>query len=364
MDRGKGELIKNNVVIHLIGWMVYHSLSLVVLANFIDITLAYYIAAFTALLHVTLFYTNAYVLVPKIYEKKRIVLYIFSVLVLVAIIIGIDAVVSANFIRPQFLEEMHNKLPEGLRKNGPFPKGPPFVGGKDWLMPVMKNMSGIVIVYLASWLYVNKMKSDHRARQEAKLKNERLEAEMKFLKSQVNPHFLFNTLNNIYALSATGSPQAPEMIMRLSKMLRYNLYECNLDKVTLEQEITYIQNYINFQKLKTKHPQRIEANFEQVDAAVEVSPLIFVPFVENSFKHSHIENSATGWVSIHLETTANKILFRISNSIPPKIILKDGLGGIGLENVKRRLELEYSGKHNLQIQQDVSEFSVTLELDR
>lgn len=344
--------------------MIYLSVSPIVLANFIHLKVAFYIAAFTALLHVTLFYTNAYVLVPKIYEKKRVALYVFSVLVLVAIIIGIDAVVSTNFIRPQFFEEMRHRLPPGMGKDGPFPKPPPFAGGRDWLMPVMKNMSGLVIVYLASWLYVNKMKSDHRAKQEAKLKNERLEAEMKFLKSQVNPHFLFNTLNNIYALSSTGSPKAPEMIMRLSKMLRYNLYECNMNKVTLEQEITYIQNYINFQQLKTKHPQRITTHFEQVDYTVEVSPLIFVPFVENSFKHSHIENSSTGWVSIHLETTATKILFSIANSIPPQVILKDALGGIGLENVKRRLELEYAGKHNLQIQQDVHEFSVRLELHR
>lgn len=355
---------KNNVAIHIIGWLVYHSLSLVVLANFIDLRLAYYIAAFTAVLHVILFYTNAYVLVPKIYEKKKVVYYIFSVLVLAAVITGIDAMVFSNIIRPQFLEEMHHRLPDTIGKNGPFPKGPPFAGGQGWLMPIMKNMSGIVIVYLASWLYVNKMKSDHRARQEAKLKNERLEAEMKFLKSQVNPHFLFNTLNNIYALSSIGSPQASEMIMKLSKMLRYNLYDCNMRKVTLGQEIAYIQNYINFQELKTKHPQRIETHFERVDPTVEVSPLIFVPFVENSFKHSHIENSETGWVSIHLETTEDKILFRISNSMPSKSIAKDELGGIGLENVKRRLELEYSGKHNLQIRQDVHEFAVTLELDR
>jgi two-component system, LytTR family, sensor kinase len=364
MDRGKGELNKNNVAIHIIGWMVYLTLSPIVLANFVHLKVAFYIAAFTAVLHVTLFYTNAYFLVPKIYEKKRIALYVLLVLVLAMMITGVDAIVSKNIIRPQFLEEMHRRHLEDFGKDSPFPKGPPHPQGEDWLIPIMKNMSGLVIVFLASWLYVNKMKAGHRARQEAKLKNERLEAEMKFLKSQVNPHFLFNTLNNIYALSSTASPQAPEMIMKLSKMLRYNIYECNMSKVMLGQEITYIQNFINFQQLKTKHPQRIATNFERVDHVVEVSPLIFVPFVENSFKHSYIENGTTGWVSIYMETTENKILFKISNSIPSKLILKDALGGIGLENVKRRLELEYSSKHNLQIQHLDNEFSVTLELDR
>ena len=123
MDRGKRELIKNNVAIHLIGWLVYLSLSPLVLANFIDLKVALYIAVFTALLHVTLFYTNAYVLVPKIFEKKRVVLYIFSVLLLAAFIIGIDAVVSINFLRPQFLGEMHSKIPQGMLKDGPFQKG-------------------------------------------------------------------------------------------------------------------------------------------------------------------------------------------------------------------------------------------------
>lgn len=231
-------------------------------------------------------------------------------------------------------------------------------------MPIMRNLSGLLITNLASWLYVNQMKSAQRAKRESQLKNERLEAEMKFLKSQVNPHFLFNTLNNIYSLSSIGSPKAPEMIMKLSKLLRYNLYECNQSKVTLGQELEFIQQTIAFQQIKTKNPQRIHTHFQQVDLSAEVAPLIFAAFVENSFKHSHIENVDTGWVAMRMETTPLQIRFAIMNSLPVPPIQKDDLGGIGLENVKRRLELEYPNRHVLQIRKGANEFEVTLHLDR
>lgn len=319
-------------------------------------------AIITACLQAAVFYINALVLVPKLYERKALVLYFGSVIILAALVIGMDTLVFRSLVRPQMLEGMGDKLLEDVSANG-FPIRPPFEGNHSWILPIMKNISGLLIPYLGSWLYVSKMWQDRRSKQEAKLKEDRMEAEMKFLKSQINPHFLFNTLNNIYSLSRKNSDKTPELIMKLSKMLRYNLYECNARKVSLEQEIAYVNHFISFQRLKTKDPQNIQADFAEVDLSVMVAPLLFIPFLENSFKHSYIENIKTGWVSIGLRTDGGTIRFTISNSIPESRIRKDRLSGIGLENVKRRLELEYPGKHLLEVKSDSKEFSVVLIIE-
>ena len=192
------------------------------------------------------------------------------------------------------------------------------------------------------------------------MKSETLEAEMKFLKLQTNPHFLFNSLNNIYALAYTNSPKAPEMIMKLSEMLRYVLYESNEKKVPLSKEIDYIANFISFQLLKIEGEANITVDLDNVDANAEVEPMLFIPFIENSFKHSKIENTEKGWVNIRLSSQDNRIELVVSNSKPPGDFAKDKTGGIGLANVKKRLQLLYPGKHELAVEEKEQSFDVHL----
>lgn len=193
--------------------------------------------------------------------------------------------------------------------------------------------------------------------------NENLQTEMKFLKSQINPHFLFNALNNIYSLSVTRSEQAPNMILKLSGMLRYVLYESNGKKVPLGKEITYIENFIDFQLLKIEGEPQVRIDFERVDQNLQVEPMLFIPFIENSFKHSNIEDLENGWMNITLETIDSRILFKIKNSIPQKAYSKDRSGGIGLQNIRKRLELLYAGKHELIIHENENAFTVHLTID-
>ena len=192
----------------------------------------------------------------------------------------------------------------------------------------------------------------------ARLRSENLHTELKFLKSQVNPHFLFNALNNIYAMSVMQSKEAPQMILKLSDILRYNLYDGTQEKVPLEKEINYIENFISLQKLKDDEIQNIQVDFADVDGGLMIAPLILIPFVENSFKHSKIEDISKGWITMELKTTGNRIVFDLRNSIPALDHKKDKEGGIGLENVKRRLELIYPGRHSLDIEKKDDVFSV------
>jgi len=196
-------------------------------------------------------------------------------------------------------------------------------------------------------------------------KSENLETELKLLKSQINPHFLFNALNNIYALSAISTTKTQESIIYLSGMLRYVLYECEQKLVPLEKEILYIENYIKLFCLKSSKKFPINLYIDSQNSSVLVAPMLFLPYVENAFKHSNIERGKDSFISIEIKTTDNTIDFLIKNSTPVQKTQKDDIGGIGLINVKKRLSILYPDKHTLDIQEKNNTFSVklTIQLD-
>ncbi|MDO6853084.1 histidine kinase [Cellulophaga lytica] len=193
-------------------------------------------------------------------------------------------------------------------------------------------------------------------------KNENLETELKLLKSQINPHFLFNALNNIYALSAIDTAKTQESISYLSTMLRYVLYECERPFVLLSKEIEYIENYIKLFTLKSSKKYPINTTFNVKDSSIQIAPMLLIPFVENAIKHSNIEQFNATFITIKLTADNGNINFKVENSIATKDILKDDVGGIGLDNVKKRLEILYPNKHTLAISKTDGIFKVELNL--
>lgn len=195
------------------------------------------------------------------------------------------------------------------------------------------------------------------------LTNQNLEFEMKFLKSQINPHFLFNALNNVYALSVIKAENTPEMILKLSEMLRFTLYDSESQKVKVERELSYISNYIDFQRLKMDTEPNLTVSMDQCNRELMIEPMLLIPFVENSFKHSHIENTKRGWIKLKIHSLGSMLFFNISNSIMPTMTNRDLPGGIGLENVRKRLELLYPGRFELKIESTTNEHRVQLMID-
>ncbi len=193
-------------------------------------------------------------------------------------------------------------------------------------------------------------------------KNEMLQTELKLLKFQINPHFLFNTLNNIYTLSVIDSNKTQQSIAYLSTMLRYVLYDCEQAFVQIHQEITYIDNYLALFALKStnQYPIKFEKKIENPNT--KIAPMLLIPFIENALKHSHIEKRGTSFIRMLISEEKGSFLFEIENSKPTKTIQKDSVGGIGLENVKKRLAILYPQKHDLYIN-DADTFKVTLIID-
>jgi len=184
------------------------------------------------------------------------------------------------------------------------------------------------------------------------------QSELSFLRSQINPHFLFNSLNNIYSLVYQGSGQALTAIAGLSDLLRYMLYDAT-EKVPLEKEMDYIQKYIGLQRLRFEHPIQATVQIKGDLQGVEIAPLLLIPFVENAFKHGDL-SAAGGGLAILLDRQKNKILFHCTNRKGHH--QKDPGGGIGLGNVKRRLSLLYPDRHVLTIDDGPINFSINLEL--
>lgn len=212
------------------------------------------------------------------------------------------------------------------------------------------------------------------------LENQQLQTELNFLKSQVNPHFLFNTLNNLYSLALTKSDRAPEIVLKLSAILRYMLYECNERMVYLNKEIEYLRNYIELEELRQDGSNLIELLVTGNTDRKMIAPLLFTPLLENAIKHGLNRTTANAWVRMHLDVNAMDLSFTIVNSkapqsnfhqkpLPNPVLLAENAarssvrtGGIGLLNVKRRLDLIYPNRHAFAVSEATDTYTVTLKL--
>ncbi len=200
------------------------------------------------------------------------------------------------------------------------------------------------------------------AKRQALLKTERLEAEINFLKAQVNPHFLFNTLHNLYSMSYLKDERTPGLLLKLSEIMRYLIYECNQAQVPLANEVMMIHNYLDLQKVKNKGYEKITFEVDRIEDAVKIPPLLIIPFVENIFKHSDIDSNSNGWGYIRLEFEHHKGLTLITHNTMKQKTWPKQNGGFGLTNVTKRLELLYSEKFALEIDKKESEFKVQLHI--
>lgn len=217
-----------------------------------------------------------------------------------------------------------------------------------------------LVLLAATSLYVVKLlfKNQHHL---YTLETEKLKLELNHLKSQVQPHFFFNTLNNMYSLSVQNSPKTPQMINDLAGIMRYVLYETRNEKVPLQQEVDFIKSYINLENLRHNKSNIIDFAIQGDIREIAIEPLLFLPLIENTFKHSLYKNIPGKWVKLVLSADEDELIFQTTNPKSPVNEINDTLqGGIGLMNVKQRLKLLYPHRHELVIHEDNDSFTVTL----
>jgi LytS/YehU family sensor histidine kinase len=224
----------------------------------------------------------------------------------------------------------------------------------------------VVAMYFIVFLVIaiKMMTSWYRRQQDMQeISRQKLEAELKMLRSQIQPHFLFNSLNSIYALSLKKSDEAPEMIIKLSGILDYLLYECDAELVLLEKEITVIENYIELQSIRFGDKLNLKFQVEGEVGDIKIAPMLLLPLVENSFKHGVDAKRINAWVHISLDVFAERMVFNISNSLSEKGTKDKEHGGIGLTNLKKRLNLLYPERYSFELTEDVDKFEINLEIE-
>ena len=283
-----------------------------------------------------------YVLAPKLLFEKKYIPFVGISFVAIAILAWITMEFPSIPLRPN-------------RPDGPGPE----------IQPPSRFFIHYLLILLAYFIatFVETFLFAQRKQEEIVLtKNENLQTELKLLKSQINPHFLFNALNNIYALAAIDSTKTQQSISHLSNMLRYVLYDCDRPMVALDREIAYIEDYITLFSLKSSKPYAITKHFEYLDKGQPIAPMLLIPFIENAFKHSGIEKRQDSYINIDLKASSDEMVFKVENSSLEGTLVKDSTGGIGLENVRKRLEILYPKTHDLEISKTNQSFAITLKI--
>lgn len=334
---------------HLVFWLVFISFFAIVYGSFEEkYGLQFQIQLTDTIYQAPAVYLCLYWLMPKLLWRERYGAFFLGVALVTFAFSLLSWVVYVYVQNPLFWPE-EGYTPD-LWNWGKIFKAT----GKVY--PVM--MLAMVIKWFKYW-YRNQKRTQQ-------LEQEKLQAELKFLKAQVHPHFLFNTLNNLYALTLKQSQDAPEVVLKLSDLLDYMLYECNADWVPLKKEIKLVEDYISLERIR--YGQRLEIAFD-VRGAVEgqmIAPMMILPFVENSFKHGVSEELHQSWVSIDLTIKNENLTLKVENSKSKNGGHEDRFDykqGIGLKNVQRRLDLLYTNQYDLNVLDSEESYLVVLKLN-
>jgi two-component sensor histidine kinase len=279
------------------------------------------------------------------FTRKNKLLPILLLISVIAILIPLR--VGIEYLFWKYIGYTHMKLQESLT-----------IDSSWWFNSIrLVTIYGIyaLLIQLAiGWFDTQKLKTE--------LMLERQSGELALLRSQINPHFLFNTLNNIYSLVYKKSEDAPEAVMKMSSIMRYMLYDATTDKVLLEKEIEYLKSFIELEKLRLRHKDFVDLNISGNVEGHTIAPMLLIPFVENAFKHGS-RNVSTSGIKINLSVEPDQIRFVVRNYLRKNTIInEDQVGGIGLSNIRRRLNLLYPGKHQLEISSREDLFNVQLIL--
>lgn len=289
----------------------------------------------TNLLWVVPFYLNVYLLIPRFFYTRRYLRYSLLLLLMFAAVLAMHSALFISFFSVERFS---------LR------------GATNFLLP---PFTLTIAVGIAVRIVADRVRADREAQEK---QQETLKTELSFLRSQINPHFIFNVLNNLAALEQMQSPELRPTIFKLSTLMQYMLYETDEEKVDLAREAEYLQSYIDLQRQRFGQKVNIDVCLDTGNKYQEIEPMLLIPFVENAFKHGIglIERPA---IIVRMQVNGSILSFTVSNKFSETREEKDKSSGIGLGNVKRRLELLYGPRHTLSISSKENWFTVSLTIN-
>ena len=339
----KERILRNRLVQHSLFWALSFYILLRLFAYEVPPSAADWI--YTLLFHLSLLfgvYLNLLWLIPAFLQQGRHSMYAAGVLLL------LSAATGLNLLTFQFLA--------------------------DWIFPgyyfiayyTFWEILQFVFIYLVLTSLLKLSKAWFQLQQQqrwlARLEAEKNDAELQALKAQLDPHFLLNSLNSIYSLSLDGDPRIPDILLKVGENMRYILYECIERYVPLERELRHLENYVELQKLRSEDRVKISCSIEGSAQNKQIAPLLFLPLMENAFKHGTTGRRKGAYVVIRLSIRNEELLIQVANSKGKQTVLPVESGGIGLENLRRRLELLYPSDHDLQLKETDEEYLASLQI--
>ncbi len=366
------------IVIHIAAWLCFLLLPFLFYPRPREVDLAYFQEHFLTTYFliangflIAFYYLNTYAFIPRLLDQKKFLGYAALILVLLIFFCVLPRIYHGFFPNaPPFNGPQAGRLPTGAFNPGegiaaqsgqpgqpgtrPGPRVRPIISAANLAVFLMVFVFSTGIRVINQWL-----RSEQRNKEIA---NEKLKAELSFLKAQINPHFLFNTLNNIYALASAQSEQTAPAIMKLSSIMRYVLTEARNDLVPLEKEILFTSHYIELQKMRLTDKTIVDFIVRGEPLGHQIAPLLLLPFVENAFKYG-ISTRERSPINILLEIKGDSLLFNICNQkhLNTQLRISDNTG-IGISNTQRRLELFYEDRYLLEIDDKPNAYSVHLKI--
>ena len=324
---------------HLASWLLFTVVYVVVFYRFWQLDLALFRALGNVLPMIFIFYANIF-LVNRYLEKKRYLIYLVIVAVLILLLTGLRT--QYNLLFPE-IEEMT------LLRNEE----------TGWRLGAFATNGSILLFSTIYQIMQNRIRAERENEQFMARQNE---AQLQFLRAQINPHFLFNTLNNIYSLAVVKSDKTAEMVLKLSNLLRYVIYDGKETQVSLKREAEQIQSFIELFQMRSEQPLDIRFETSGDLANAKIEPMILIPIVENCFKHCDFDTNENAYVRIRLSASDQRIQFYTENSKSNTDTQKDKIGGVGLDNIRKRLELKYPDQFKLKVNNQSNKFEVNLEM--
>jgi sensor histidine kinase YesM len=292
-------------------------------------------------------YINLYGLLPAFFARKKYITYFLGLTILVA--------VTAILMRLIHVYYVNERYPDKWDQGNIFAL---YYLGRIIILNIAPALIITTVIKLCQYWYYEQKAS-------RELMEEKLAAELNYLKAQVHPHFLFNTLNNLYSLTLSKSDQAPPVLLKLSELMSYMLYDSQEQKIALEKEIAHVRNYIDLERIRYGKRLDVSFNVHGSTNKVYIPPLLLIPFVENAFKHGASNRAGDAWITIDLKIKERGLAIKVENSKSALETTRAPLNyrnGIGLRNVKRRLDLLYPGKFDLAIEDEAEHYAVDLQL--
>lgn len=357
---------KIQILLHLLAWIIILGIPLYFFKRWDvgkDFIWIYYIGNTISGI---IFYLNYLILVPRYFFSKPKYRYYLSVVVLLTCMYFVSDWSNELIFKyvPGRQRTEERVVPKTGESEGMQPKPDEHHGPPPFREMHLFNymFNSLFLVFFSLGMRVLERHSQTEKLQK-ELEKEKLNSELAFLKNQISPHFFFNTLNNIYSLISINAEDSQKAVLRLSKLMRYLLYDSEHGNTRLSNEIDFMNNYIDLMKLRMSSKIKLTISFPEKYDDINIPPLIFIPFIENAFKHG-ISYREKSFIDISMTTKKDSLLFRCVNSIVKARDEGDSdHTGIGLENVTKRLNLLFPGKHELKINKSDSEYEVLLQIN-